>query len=569
MQCKIKISKLTVALLFLVLITAVSIYSDTGSNNISANSIFNPQHILEIKITMSEKDWDLMRKERHDVIAALGPDRIEKPEPDPYNIYKAEVEIDGIKYSPVGIKKRGFLGSTSLRKPSLGIRFNEYDKQLKFGGLKRLSLNNNQQDPSFVHQFLTYKIFRDAGIPAPLCNFAKVYVNGKCLGIYSNVEAITDEFLKKHFGDDSGNLYEGQLSDFRPVWVDTFEKKNNKSKGKEDLLLLTKAFELDDDHLIEQLNELIDFDEYLTFWAMEVLTGHWDSYSNNGNNFFVYNNPAKKKFAFIPWGADSTFGDVDPYSPSNKPLTVMATSILPWRLYKIEKTREQYRERLKKLLDTVWNENALSNTVEQLETMLKPHIESDHNNFNSALSQVKNFIQNRRSALKKELDAPAPEWNSPLRQSNVLQKIGAFSADFDTYWRGLSYNNSDTRVKANFRMFLDGKRQWFIGSGVSAGPVKEPRFNNFPSIAFFGIEIRTGKWMIPVFIIDPELIESDKPIKIDNTAVFGAVLEGKILEFNIKSLNLMSGTIFLNKIGTNVNDRISGKIQADIYKFLR
>ena len=154
MQCKIKISKLTVALLFLVLITAVSIYSDTGSNNISANSIFNPQHILEIKITMSEKDWDLMRKERHDVIAALGPDRIEKPEPDPYNIYKAEVEIDGIKYSPVGIKKRGFLGSTSLRKPSLGIRFNEYDKQLKFGGLKRLSLNNNQQDPSFVHQLL-------------------------------------------------------------------------------------------------------------------------------------------------------------------------------------------------------------------------------------------------------------------------------------------------------------------------------------------------------------------------------------------------------------------------------
>lgn len=69
----------------------------------------------------------------------------------------------------------------------------------------------------------------------------------------------------------------------------------------------------------------------------------------------------------------------------------MATSILPRRLYKIEKTKRQYRERLKKLLDTVWNENALSNTVEQLETMLKPHIESDHNNFNSATESGEKF----------------------------------------------------------------------------------------------------------------------------------------------------------------------------------
>ncbi len=569
MQCKIKTLRLVVAILFLFLISVVSVFADSSSKNISVDSIFNPQRILEIKITMSEEDWNSMRKERHDAVAALGPNRVENPEPDPYNIYKAEIEIDGIKFSPIGIKKRGFLGSTSIRKPSLGIRFNEYDKKLRFGGLKRLSLNNNQQDPSFIHQFLTYKTFREAGVPAPRCNFAKVYINGKYLGLYSNVEAITDDFLNKHFGNDTGNLYEGQLSDFRPVWVDTFEKKNNKSKNKEDLILLTKAFELDDTQLVEKLNDLIDVDEYLTFWAMEVLTGHWDSYSNNGNNFFVYNNPATKKFVFIPWGADSTFGDADPFSPDDKPISVMTTSILPNRLYKIEKTREQHRERLRKLLNTVWEENALSNSVVQLEAMLKPHIELDYKDFDSAINRVKNFIQNRRFALTKELDAPAPEWDSPLRKSPCLEKIGSFRGEFDTFWRGLSFNNADAQSKANFKMILDGRRQWFIGTGVSAGPVKDPRFNNFPSIAFFGIEVLTGKWMLPVFTIDPELIETNKSIKIDNTAIFGALIEGKILEFNIKSLKLMSGTIFLNSMGTNVNDRINGKIEADIYKFLK
>jgi hypothetical protein len=55
--------------------------------------------------------------------------------------------------------------------------------------------------------------------------------------------------------------------------------------------------------------------------------------------------------------------------------------------------------------------------------------------------------------------------------------------------------------------------------------------------------------MLPVFTIDPELFETYKSIKIDNTAIFGALIEGKILEFNIKSLKLMSGTIFLKSMG--------------------
>ncbi|MGC8744748.1 MAG: CotH kinase family protein [Verrucomicrobiia bacterium] len=549
--------------------TGLSSSAENNKNSANSDLFYETEKIIEVKITMDEKEWDALRKERHNIIAALGPERIKNPEPDPYNTYKAEIQINGIKLAPVGIKKRGFLGSSSFSRPSLGIKLNEYDKNLRFAGLKRINLNNNLQDPSLIHQFLTYKVFSRAGLAAPRCNFAKVYVNGRYLGIYSNVEAVNDDFLKRNFGNDKGNLYEGQLSDFRPEWVETFEKKNNKQSGIDDLKRLTGAFELDDDRLVPELEKLIDLDEYFTFWAAEVLTSHWDSYSNNGNNFFVYNNPGSKKFVFIPWGADSTFGDPDPFSPASRPVSVFATSILPFRLYKIEKTREQYRERLRKLLSTVWNEKELLDEVDRLENRLKPHLLIDTNSFAESVNRVRGFIKERRRALSQELYNPPPEWKTPLRKSPWLEKIGSFNARFSTYWRGISFNSQDSQSTLDIKMVLNGRRQWFLAKSVSAGPARDQRFYGCPSIIFFGIEMFSGKWLVPAFIIEPELLETNKPLTIDGTGVLSALIEGKVLNINTKSLNVMGGKIFFENISTNVDGKVSGRIQADIYRFFQ
>ena len=67
------------------------------------------------------------------------------------------------------------------------------------------------------------------------CNFARVTVNGEYLGIYSNVESIGKPFLKRRFGNNSGNLYEGTLADFYPSAIDRIgsedqEKRHDRSK---------------------------------------------------------------------------------------------------------------------------------------------------------------------------------------------------------------------------------------------------------------------------------------------------------------------------------------------------
>ena len=53
-------------------------------------------------------------------------------------------------------------------------------------GLRRMTLNNARQDPSYINQCLGYQLFAAAGVPAPRCSFATVTVNGEQLGIYAH-----------------------------------------------------------------------------------------------------------------------------------------------------------------------------------------------------------------------------------------------------------------------------------------------------------------------------------------------------------------------------------------------
>ena len=164
-------------------------------------------------------------------------------------------------------------------------------------------MHNNKQDGSNVRQALAYQTFNSAGVPAPRCNFATVTVNGKNLGVYSNLEAVDSAFLKRHFGSDAGNLYEAQVSDFRPGWTRTFEKKNNgKDAKRDDLDAVVRALQSDDSQLLTELDRVLDIDSFISFWAVESLINHWDGFTGDLNNSFVYHDPASGKLPLHPLG---------------------------------------------------------------------------------------------------------------------------------------------------------------------------------------------------------------------------------------------------------------------------
>ena len=101
--------------------------------------------------------------------------------------------------------------------------------------------------------------------------------------------------------------------------------------------------------------------------------GHWDSYSGNRNNFYIYINPSTKKLHFIPWGADEVFEDPGPLEFKIVPKSFKAEGILSRRLWELPAIQERYRAAMRQLLAGPWNESRLLEELRTRQAALQPH----------------------------------------------------------------------------------------------------------------------------------------------------------------------------------------------------
>lgn len=390
-------------------------------------ALFAPDHVVEVAIELAADDWDALRAQTRSWVHVFGT-CLEQPFADPFTWFPATVTVDGTRVTDVAVRKKGFLGSLSDVRPSLKISFDERVPDRVVFGMKGLTLNNAQQDPSFVRQCLAYRTFTAAGIPAPRCNVAHVTVNGADLGLYVHVEPVNRRFLARHFADDGGLLYEGTLSDFRAGWTATFEQKTDEATPDRAAIdAVVAALELPDDALLAALEPLVDVDQLIRFWATEVLVTHWDGYTGNANNFFAYLDPADGRLRFLPWGVDGTLvPGADPFGTGVA--SVQATSLLPYRLYRLPETRARYVAAMRDLLDRVWDEAALEAELDRVEALIAPYATPA-----AELDEVRRFVRERRGQVLAELDAP-PAWDAPLRGPPCFARVGRLAATVETTW---------------------------------------------------------------------------------------------------------------------------------------
>ena len=409
---------------------------DTGPDEAAeVAAAFDGSGVLQVVLNLPEADWDTLRVEGRTGLNQFGADCLDAPEPSPYNWQEATVSLDGAPFERVGLRKKGFFGSLDTERPSLLLDLDRNIDNQSWHTLERLTLNNNKQDDSALRTCLAYEVFRAAGVPAPRCGYAHVTVNGRDLGIYTHVEAIRKSFLRLRFGDDNGWLYEGTLSDFREPYDGTFEQKTNEStpyRGPIDRLAAAAA--VPDDQLIAALEAQMDLEGFYRFWAAEVLTAHWDGYTGDTNNFYVYAPEGDERLRFIPWGPDGTFRDTyllfeDAYAPPS----VFATGVIARRLYLHPEAQARYRSELRRLLDTAWNEEALTAKIAADSARIAPYLTEEQ----AALqaddrAQVLAFIADQRGAIMADLDATAPTWDYDLRESFCLTPAGQIAGTFAT-----------------------------------------------------------------------------------------------------------------------------------------
>ncbi|MDP6753859.1 MAG: CotH kinase family protein, partial [Verrucomicrobiota bacterium] len=168
----------TTSLIVLLTIATASLNSAMGAK-LKADDLFRTDKLLEIQIKMSPTDWEKLRKEsdrRNGGFSRLFSGS--RSTGSRFNLYKADINIDGKTIKNIGIRTKGFIGSLNPERPSLKVKFDEYVDQSPIEGLDRLTLNNNVQDESIASQYLTYTLFNKAGVPAPRINHATVTVNG-------------------------------------------------------------------------------------------------------------------------------------------------------------------------------------------------------------------------------------------------------------------------------------------------------------------------------------------------------------------------------------------------------
>ena len=366
---------------------------------------FDPNYMVCIKVTMDSHDFELLSKETRFDGPGNGFEQIwtdcSQPWPSAYNWYRADIEIDGVSLSEVGIRKKGFVGSQYSPVPALKIKTDKYVKGQFLGDTERITLNNNGGIIPRMAACLTYEVFAAAGYPAPRCNMASVMVNGQPKGPYVHIEAIKKRFLRRAFGDNTGSLYEGTHTDFVEAWLPRWECKTDDTDiSYAPLAGVAQALQKPDDELIDALSTVLNIDRYITFWALEALVNHLDGYSADRNNFYVYFDPTDAgRAVFIPWGADKTF-------LSGFSLDGYLTADLPRRLSRIPAIATRMENELKRLLDEVWDEAALLGSIDRYSTQVKSAQQDD--SYDTKVEALRTWVRNRPGQIRERLRVGLP-----------------------------------------------------------------------------------------------------------------------------------------------------------------
>ena len=210
-------------------------------------------------------------------------------------------------FKDVGIHLKGAAGSFRQwdDKPALTLNMDHFVRGQLFRGLDKFHLNNSVQDGTFLNEILCGEMALANGLPAARGTHALVELNGRKLGLYVLKEGFDKTFLRRHFADAKGNLYDGGfLTDIdHPLQLD-----QGTDKKHEDLKALVKACqEPNPEKRFAALDKAMDVDRMITNAALQAICTDWDGYCRNRNNYRVYFDPKTGRAVFFPHGMDQMF----------------------------------------------------------------------------------------------------------------------------------------------------------------------------------------------------------------------------------------------------------------------
>ena len=393
--------------------------ASVGLGDNAADQFYDPNVVQTIRLEVKPEDLDRLHQ-------AL-PQRINVP---------AAFRWNDQAFPLVGVRYKGNSSSMpgASHKRSFLIAFAEFQKGQRFLGLRHVALDNGIQFGSVFSERLITDVLRDWGVKASRCNYARVYLNGKYVGVYVNVERIDKSFIARNFGREDGTLFKvdegGPGTDFRYVGADP--------------ALYRRCFELHAGHEVEanvqlvefiramdsptgteaELRRCLDVDAFVKTTSVMLLAGAFDQYTGWGpHNYYLYRNPIDQRSTYIPWDldvgfADKAFGHVPVLDGWHAawPAPVPGRPLME-RLIGHTNLLQQYRNEVKVILEKSFRPEILIPKLRALYEQIRPALEADpfpprritvptDRGYADILASMEAFIHRRYALARAQLDDP-------------------------------------------------------------------------------------------------------------------------------------------------------------------
>jgi len=311
-------------------------------------------------------------------------------------------EEDKVVGAEVGVHLKGAAGSFRGIDDKAGLTLNmdKFKKGQTFHGMDKLHLANSLQDPSYISELLCGEMFRAAGVPASRIHHVFVSINGKKRGLYYLKEGYDSFFLKKHFGNNDGNFYDGGfLRDIdQPLQVLSSAED---VKNHADLKALLAAAREKTAERFAKIEKLLEMDKFLAYLALEVIIWDWDGYPMNRNNYRIYHDPKSNKTTFIPSGLDQMFGD-----PRG---TIMPgfQGFLARAVLETPEGKDRYLKKMADIMKTVFKTDELIKRLDELEARVQPALASVDANagrdYKHHVNRLREAFQIRQKSVDEQL----------------------------------------------------------------------------------------------------------------------------------------------------------------------
>ncbi|CDF01741.1 cotH protein [Ruminococcus sp. CAG:624] len=131
--------------------------------------------------------------------------------------YQVDITIDGETINDVSFSTKGNTSLSSVSSDSdsdrysFKVNFGKYVENQTYYGLNKLNLNNIYADATDMKDYISYKIFDEAGVDSPLVSYVDIQINGEEFGLYLAIEDISESYLNRT-NDGEGELYKPETS---------------------------------------------------------------------------------------------------------------------------------------------------------------------------------------------------------------------------------------------------------------------------------------------------------------------------------------------------------------------